>query len=99
MTQKVKLDESTKYGIRMLIEDIKAITEEEDLPFSTSDISNIKKYLRAVLSGKTKDSWWNEHDADDFLDILRSDGFFDPEQWMTESQMKKLKIKKNKIFD
>ncbi len=98
-----KLTKMAKSEIRYALEELNDLNDELGWELSRTDISNIKKYLKGLLDGTINDSrnitWWNENDAEgefEFFTKISEDGYFNPEEWLTEEQIEKLGIKKVK---
>ncbi len=100
VTRTTKLSEDTIDEVRFALDSVDDLNKEHEWHLNRTVLSNIKKYLRGLLEGKIKDSgninWWNENDSYVFLEMIEDEGYFDPKDWLSDKQIRKLGIKKTK---
>ena len=104
MTRTIKLSEDGIERIRYALEDFEEnlddLNKEHEWHLNKTDLSNIKKYLRGLLKGKIRDpgniSWWNNYKEYDFYTVIEEDGHFNPKDWLSDKQIRKLGIKRIK---
>ena len=100
VTRTTKLSEAAKNEVYYALDSVDDLNKEHEWHLNRTVLSNIKKYLRGLLEGKIKDSgninWWNENSYYEFLEIIEDEGYFNPKDWLSDKQIRKLGIKETK---